>query len=182
MNTPIASHDDKSSSIPACRKWYFDSGVNSFPKRFRATPVPSPLSFGEIHKKNDRKVDPPSTSADGYNNCGLFTIPEGEGGKIFYGACALFPGGKGWGSLEVKASSEKVVAKADLEEGSRTAGSQGDHKYHTGVDSAQLHSGAYSWELTRSTSTTSRKAGTSLSATTALPYCRWNPAVKQINS
>lgn len=140
-----------SSSVPAYRKWYFGSSAKQSGStrgvRSSGEPAPSPLPFEEIHAHDEITVGPPSTSADGHSAYGSFTIPEGADGKKLYGTCSLFLGVDDWGSLEVKDSSGNVVAQVDLKEDSQTAGEQGGHKYHTGVDGAQLPSGTYSWEV-----------------------------------
>ena len=151
MNTPHRFSSDHHSSIPAYRKWYFGSGAKQSGSirgvRSSGAPAPSPLPFEPIHEKNNHKVGPPSTSADGYNTYGTFTIPEGADGKKLYGTCSLFLGVDDWGSLEVKDSGGNVVAQVDLKENSQEAGDQGGHKYHTGTGGAQLPSGTYSWEV-----------------------------------
>ena len=147
MNTPAATPGSKSSSIPAYRKWYFGSTAKPMLRGMRTASEPDPLPFEPIHEKDNHKVGPPSTSADGYSTYGTFTIPEGADGKKLYGTCSLFLGVDDWGSLEVKDSNGKVVAQVDLKENSQEAGDQGGHKYHTGTGGAQLPSGAYSWEV-----------------------------------
>ena len=147
MNTPAATPGSKSSSIPAYRKWYFGSTAKPMLRGMRTASEPDPLPFEPIHEKDNHKVGPPSTSADGYNTYGTFTIPEGADGKKLYGTCSLFLGVDDWGSLEVKDSGGKVVAQVDLKENSQEAGDKGGHKYHTGTGGAQLPSGSYSWEV-----------------------------------
>ena len=138
MNTPAATPGSKSSSIPAYRKWYFGSTAKPMLRGMRTASEPDPLPFEPIHEKDNHKVGPPSTSADGYSTYGTFTIPEGADGKKLYGTCSLFLGVDDWGSLEVKDSNGKVVAQVDLKENSQEAGDQGGHKYHTGTGGAQL--------------------------------------------
>ena len=151
MNTPNNSAPVESghSSVPVYRKWYFGSGAKQSDSirgvRSSGAPEPDPLPFEPIHEKDNHKVGPPSTSADGYGTYGTFTIPEGADGKKLYGTCSLFLGVDDWGSLEVKDSGGKVVAQVDLKKNSQTEGEQGGHKYHTGTGGAQLPSGTYSW-------------------------------------
>lgn len=89
MNTPNNSAPVESghSSVPVYRKWYFGSGAKQSDSirgvRSSGAPEPDPLPFEAIHEKNNHKVGPPSTSADGYDTYGTFTIPEGADGKNF---------------------------------------------------------------------------------------------------
>ena len=147
MNTPHRFSSGHHSSVPVYRKWYFGSTAKPMLRGMRTAPEPDPLPFEAIHEKKDHKVGPPSTSADGYDTYGTFTIPEGADGKKLYGTCSLFLGVDDWGSLEVKDSGGKVVAQVDLKKNSQTEGEQGGHKYHTGTGGAQLPSGTYSWEV-----------------------------------
>ena len=151
MNTPHRFSSGHHSSVPVYRKWYFGSGAKQSGSirgvRSSGAPEPDPLPFEPIHEKDNHKVGPPSTSADGYDTYGTFTIPEGADGKKLYGTCSLFLGVDDWGSLEVKDSGGKVVAQVDLKKNSQTEGEQGGHKYHTGTGGAQLPSGTYSWEV-----------------------------------
>ena len=147
MNTPHHFSSGHHSSIPAYRKWYFGSTAKPMLRGMRTASEPDPLPFEPIHEKDNHKVGPPSTSADGYSTYGTFTIPEGADGKKLYGTCSLFLGVDDWGSLVVKDSGGKVVAQVDLKENSQEAGDQGGHKYHTGTGGAQLPSGSYSWEV-----------------------------------
>ena len=149
MNTPHRFSSGHHSSVPVYRKWYFGSTAKPMLRGMRTAPEPDPLPFEAIHEKKDHKVGPPSTSADGYDTYGTFTIPEGADGKKLYGTCSLFLGVDDWGSLEVKDSGGKVVAQVDLKKNSQTEGEQGGHKYHTGTGGAQLPSGTYSWEVKR---------------------------------
>ena len=153
MNTPHRFSSGNHPSIPAYRKWYFGSGAKQSGSirgmRSSGAPAPSPLPFEPIHEKDNHKVGPPSTSADGYRTHGYFTIPEGADGKKLYGTCSLFLGVDDWGSLEVKDSNGNVVAQVDLKENSQEAGDQGGHKYHTGTGGAQLPSGSYTWEVSQ---------------------------------
>ena len=137
------------SAVPAYRKWYFGAGGSPGRRGMEAAPEPDPLPFEAIRIHEERKVGPPSTSADGHSAHGTFTIPEGAEGKKLYGTCSLFLGVDDWGILEVKDSGGNVVAQVDLKENPQTAGEQGGHKYHTGTGGAQLPSGAYSWEVSQ---------------------------------
>ena len=147
MNTFDQSFNGNYSSIPAYHKWYFGSTATPTPQGMRSAPEPDPPPFEEVHEKDNHKVDPPTSSSDGYDDYGSFTIPEGEGGKKLYGTCSLFLGVDDWGSLEIKDSGGNVVAQVDLKENSQKAGDQGGHAYHTGVGGAQLPSGRYDWTV-----------------------------------
>ncbi|MCO6191613.1 hypothetical protein SI91_05445, partial [Akkermansia muciniphila] len=153
MNPPHRSSSAHRSAVPAYRKWYFGSGASQSGStrrvRLSGQPDPDPLPFEAIRIHEERKVGPPSTSADGHSAHGTFTIPEGAEGKKLYGTCSLFLGVDDWGILEVKDSGGNVVAQVDLKENPQTAGEQGGHKYHTGTGGAQLPSGTYSWEVSQ---------------------------------
>ena len=149
MTPPATVPGGSSSAVPAYRKWYFGAGGGPGRRGIKAAPSPEPLPFEAIRIHEERKVGPPSTSADGYSAHGTFAIPEGADGKKLYGTCSLFLGVDDWGSLEVKDSNGNVVAQVDLKENPQTAGTQGGHSYHTGTGGAQLPSGSYTWEVSQ---------------------------------
>ena len=141
MNTPHRFSSGHHSSVPVYRKWYFGSGAKQSGSirgvRSSGAPEPDPLPFEPIHEKDNHKVGPPSTSADGYDTYGTFTIPEGADGKKLYGTCSLFLGVDDWGSLEVKDSGGKVVAQVDLKkklaDGRRAGRPQIPHGHRRGA-------------------------------------------------
>lgn len=68
-------------------------------------------AFAPIRIQEERQIGLPSSSADGHQANGTFSIPEGEEGQAQYGGCSLFLGVEDWGRLIIRDEGSKVATE-----------------------------------------------------------------------